>query len=110
MCAVLSQFGVTIALSTYYAHRAHRGPSNADWADAAVIDAIYQLRRSNKLYRVLGARKTWIVLRTNGHYVSRCVVERVMQDMPWRVACKRRRVRTTVADPAATRAQDRVRR
>ena len=108
MCAVLNEYGVTIAPSTYYAHRARRGPSKADWADAAVIDAIWQLRRSQRLYRVLGARKTWIVLRTNGIDVSRCVVERVMREMGWRGACKRRRVRTTVADPAATRAPDRV--
>lgn len=33
-----------------------------------------------------------------------------MREMGWRGACKRRRVRTTVADPAATRAPDRVRR
>jgi putative transposase len=110
MCAILSEYGVTIAPSTYYAHRARRGPSNADWADAAVIDAIYQLRQSNKLYKVLGARKTWIVLRTNGLDISRCVVERLMREMGWRGACKRRRVRTTVADPAATRAPDRVKR
>ncbi|WP_109750552.1 IS3 family transposase [Mycolicibacterium fallax] len=110
MCAVLSEFGVTIAPSTYYAHRARCGPSKADWVDAQVIDAIYRLRRSNPLYRVLGARKTWIVLRTNGLDVSRCAVERVMREMGWRGACKRRRVRTTIADPAATRAPDRVQR
>ncbi|WP_396885479.1 DDE-type integrase/transposase/recombinase [Mycobacterium sp. SMC-8] len=108
MCAVLSEFGVVIAPSTYYAHRARRGPSKADWTDAQVIDAIWRLRRSNKLFAVLGARKTWIVLRTNGLDVSRCVVERVMREMGWRGACKRRRVRTTIADPAATRAPDRV--
>lgn len=49
MCAVLSEYGVAIAPSTYYAHRARRGPSQADWADAAVIDVIYQLRQSNTL-------------------------------------------------------------
>lgn len=110
MCAVLSEYGVTIAPSTYYARRARRGPSKADLTDAAVIDAIWRLRRSHALFKVLGARKTWIVLRTNGFDVSRCVVERVMREMGWRGACKRRRVRTTVADPAATRAPDRVRR
>lgn len=110
MCAVLSEYGVTIAPSTYYAHRARCGPAKADWVDAQVIDAIYRLRRSNPLYRVLGARKTWIVVRANGLDVSRCVVERVMREMGWRGACKRRRVRTTIADPAATRAPDRVQR
>jgi transposase InsO family protein len=110
MCAVLAEYGVAIAPSTYYAHRARGGPSQADLADAQIIDAIWRLRRSSALFKVLGARKTWIVLRTNGVEVSRCVVERVMREMGWRGACKRRRVRTTVADPAATRAPDRVRR
>ena len=110
MCAVLAEYGVAIAPSTYYAHRARTGPATADLADARIIDAIWRLRRSSALFKVLGARKTWIVLRTNGIDVSRCVVERVMREMGWRGACKRRRVRTTVADPAARRAPDRVRR
>lgn len=33
-----------------------------------------------------------------------------MREMGWRGACKRRRVLTTVADPAAMRAPDRVQR
>lgn len=101
MCAVLSEFGVTIAPSRYYARRAPRGPSKADWADAEVIDAICRLRQSQALFKVLGARTTWIVLGSHGIDVSRSVVER---EMGWRGACKRRRMRTTVSDPAATRA------
>ena len=41
------------------------------------------------------------MLRTNGVEVSRGVVERVVREMDWRGACKRRRVRTTVADPTS---------
>lgn len=52
--------------ATYYAHRTRCGPSKADWADAQVIDAIHRLPQSNLLYRVLYARKAWIVLRNNG--------------------------------------------
>ena len=110
MCAVLTEYGIAIAPSTYYAHRVGDGPSTADLADAQIIDAIWRLRKSSALFKVLGARKTWIVLRTNGIDVSRCVVERVMREMGWRGACKRRRVLTTVADPAAMRAPDRVQR
>ena len=107
MCAVLSEYGVTIAPSTYYAHRARYGPSKTDWADAQVIDAIWRLRQSQSLYQVLGARKTWIVLRTNGIDVSRCVVERVMRK--WDGAgVQAPPGTTTVADPAAHRAPDRV--
>lgn len=110
MCAVLTEFGVVIAPSTYYSHRARRGPSKAEWTDAQVIDAIWRLRQSQTLYKALGVRTTWIVLRANGLNVSRCVVERVMREMGWPVACMRRRVRTTVSDLAATRTPDRVRR
>lgn len=110
MCAVLTEYGVTIAPSTYYAHRARGGPSKADWADAQIIDAIWRLRRESHLFKVLGARKTWIVLRSRNIDVSRCAVERLMGEMGWRGALKRRKVRTTIADPSASRAPDRVRR
>jgi putative transposase len=42
--------------------------------------------------------------------VARCTVERIMRENGWRGAMRARRVRTTVADPAATRAPDLVRR
>jgi putative transposase len=87
-----------------------RGPSKADWAEAAVIDAIWRLRQSHALFKVLGAVRRGLCCAPNGIDVSRCVVERVMREMGWRGACKRRQVRTTVADPTATRAPDRVRR
>ena len=55
MCAVLAEYGVAIAPSTYYTHRARGGPSKADLADARVIDAIWRLRRSSALFKVLGS-------------------------------------------------------
>lgn len=69
-------------------------------SDAQVIDAIYMLRERQQLARVLGSRKTWIVLRSSGHEVARCTVERLMREMGWRGALKRKRVRTTSPDPA----------
>jgi len=110
MCAVLSQHGISIAPSTFYEHVHRNGASRQDLVDARVIDAIYRLRCRSRFMKVLGARKMWIVLRSSGVDVSRCKVERLMAEMGWQGALKRRRVRTTVADPAAARAPDRVKR
>lgn len=107
MCAVLCEHGIRIAPSTYYEHIT-RGPSARMFADAQVIDAIFTLRRKRPLMRVLGSRKTWIVLRSNGIDVARCTVERVMREMGWRGASKKKRVRTTVPDSAASRPADLV--
>ena len=107
MCAVLCEHGIHIAPSTYYDH-INRGPSARMFADAQVIDAIFALRRKRPLMRVLGSRKTWIVLRSSGIDVARCTVERVMREMGWHGASKKKRVRTTIPDAAASRPADLV--
>jgi len=107
MCAVLSEHGWRIAPSTYYDH-INRGPSVRMRADAQVIDAIFMLRKNKPLTRVLGSRKTWIMLRGNGLDVARCTVERVMREMGWHGAIKKKRVRTTIPDTAAKRPTDLV--
>ncbi|GED98728.1 integrase [Gordonia crocea] len=107
MCRVLSEHGVPIAPSTYYEHR-HRGPSARMLADARVIDAIWIMRRDQPLTRVLGSRKMWIMLRSNGIDVARCTVERVMAEMGWRGASKKKSPRTTTANPADERPADLV--
>ena len=107
MCAVLSGHGIHIAPSTYYEH-IHRRPSTRMLVDAQVIDAIYMLRKRQPLARMLGSRKTWIVLRSSGYEVARCTVERLMREMRWHGALKRKRVRTTTADPSHARAKDLV--
>jgi putative transposase len=52
----------------------------------------------------------WAHLRRQGIPVARCTVERIMRVNGWRGATRARRIRTTVVDPAATRAPDLVRR
>jgi putative transposase len=42
--------------------------------------------------------------------VARCTVQRLMREHGWRGATRARKVRTTVADPAAERAPDLVKR
>jgi transposase InsO family protein len=50
----------------------------------------------------------WAHLQRQGIPVARRTVERIMWANGWRGATRARRVRTTVADPAATRAPDLV--
>jgi putative transposase len=53
----------------------------------------------------------WLRLRSRGHDVARCTVERLMAQMGVQgVTRQQRRVRTTVADPAAARPLDLVER
>ena len=56
------------------------------------------LREANPLNKRLGSRKTWIRLRSKGFDVSRCSVERVMQDGGWRGANKHKSPKTTIAN------------
>lgn len=109
MCRVLTEYGCTIAPSTYYEHTT-RGPSDRDWRDALIINIIHDLRHKKRFYAALGARKMWVVLNSRGHQVARCTVERLMQLMGWHGAIKGRKVRTTRRDPAHERAADHVQR
>lgn len=109
MCAVLREHGIRIAPSTYYEH-INREPSTRMRRDARVIDAIYTLRVNQPLMRVLGSRKIWIVLRSKGCDVGRCTVERLMGEMGWYGASKKKGIRTTTPNAAHERAEDLVER
>jgi putative transposase len=52
----------------------------------------------------------WLRLRSQGHDVARCTVERVMRQRGWEGARRGRRVRTTIADDHAARPADLVQR
>ena len=52
----------------------------------------------------------WAHLNRQGVPVAKCTVERLKRAHGWRGVTRGRRVRTTVADPAAVRAPDLVRR
>jgi putative transposase len=62
-------------------------------------------RRPESLY---GSLKMWAHLRRLGVPVARCTVERLMRANGWRGATRAKKVRTTIADPAASRAPDLV--
>ena len=57
-----------------------------------------------------GSLKMWTHRQRRGVPVARCTMERLMRDHGWRGAMRARKVRTTVADPAAERAPDLVKR
>ena len=97
---------------TYYAWR-KRPPSKRALSDLVLGEVLadyYQpgaddKRQPESLY---GATKMWAHLGREGITVARATVERLMRANGWKGVVRTRRVRTTEADPAATRAPDLV--
>jgi putative transposase len=105
---VLTEHGIKIAPSTYYETRSRR-PSRRALRDAEIVELIRDAREQRFVVRY-GARKMWLHLRRQGHDVARCTVERLMTQNGWSGALRGKRVRTTIADPNASRATDLVER
>ena len=79
MCRVLTEHGVPIAPSTYYAGR-DRAPSARAQRDAELVPLIRSAHGERRKGRGLyGARKVWNQLRREGVQVGRCRVERLMR-------------------------------
>jgi transposase InsO family protein len=105
---------VPIAPRTYYAHIGRPRSKRALW-EVTVTELLADIyepdqagrRRPESLY---GSVKTWAYLQRGGFPVARCTVERLMRANGWRGVTRARKVRTTVADPAAARAGDLVNR
>ncbi|WP_372474396.1 IS3 family transposase, partial [Rhodococcus rhodochrous] len=76
VCRVLSQAGVQIAPSTYYAAKT-RPPSPRTVRDAELVEEIHRVHGEN--YAVYGARKVCAELKRQGIRVARCTVERLMR-------------------------------
>ncbi len=113
ICRVLAEHGCKIAPSTYYAAR-KRGPSARARRDLLVLIEIKRVHKASHggLY---GARKIYHqLLRENilveDQPVARCTIERLMRNAGLPGVSRRRKVRTTIADPAATRPPDVVKR
>ena len=114
ICRVLTEHGVPIAPSGYYAAR-HRPPSARAQRDQRVLAEIRRIFHDRDLGRGLyGARKVWHQLRreggVDGRPVPRCQVERLMRGDGLRGAVRGRKVVTTRPDRAATRPPDLVER
>jgi putative transposase len=105
---VLSEHGCPIAPSTYYDHRTRR-PSRRQLRDEELKRLIESEREKSKFTRLLGARKMWLHLRSQGHGVARCTIERLMRELGVTGAQRAKKPpRTTVPDTAATRPADLV--
>jgi putative transposase len=118
ICRVLSEHGVKIAPSTYYAAR-HRPPSARTKRDEVVLDHVRRVHASPTIGRRLyGVRKVWNELgreRARGEHpelghVPRCQVERLMRADGLRGVRRGRQFVTTRADTTAPRAPDLVKR
>lgn len=103
---MLTEHGVKIAPSTYYEAR-YRRPSRRALRDAEVTELI-RTAREHRFRARFGARKMWLHLRTQGHDVARCTVERLMATQGWTGALRGKRVRTTIPDPRDVRPADLV--
>jgi putative transposase len=108
ICAV-----VPIAPATYYEHRARRRDPDLRPERAKRDDELREdiLRVWKENFAVYGAKKVWLQLRREGTVVARCTVERLMRDMGLQGAVRGRAFKvTTVADDAALRPPDLVKR
>lgn len=103
MCAQLAGLGCAFAPSTYYDAR-RRPRSRRAIADEYLMELIQKTYDEN--YSCYGARKIWLALRQDDHDVARCTVERLMRVLGLRGTSRGKVKRTTVADPAAPRAED----
>ena len=110
ICSVLTQHGVQVAPSTYYAAKT-RPVSARAVRDAELVEVMREVHADrNKGRGVAGYRKMWHLLRRDGHQVARCTVARLMPIAGLRGVTRGRLFRTTTPDPAAARPADLVKR
>jgi hypothetical protein len=114
ICDALTELGVPIAPRTYYAHLG-RAPSKRALWEITLTEILAGFYEPNQAGRrppesLYGSLKMWAHLQRQGVPVARSTIERLMRANRWRGATRARRVRTTVVDPAATRAPDLVNR
>ncbi len=105
MCAVLSEHGVKISPSTSY-EWIDKKPTKRQLRDEEIVDAILQLRESNKLNKRLGTRKMRLTLRGAGHDVAHCTIERLYHQNGWEGARYGSHHKTTPPDEKHDRHPD----
>jgi transposase InsO family protein len=111
---VLTEHGCAIAPRTFYAWLSRPLSARALW-DTVITEVLagyyepdeHGRRPPESLY---GATKMWAHLQRQGIAVARCTVERLMRANGWQGVTRAKKVRTTIADPAAARAADLVKR
>lgn len=103
ICRVLSEHGMPIAPSTYYAARS-RLPSPRAVRDEWLKAEISRVWTAN--FEVYGAEKVWLELNRQGIAVARCTVARLMRDLGLQGVRRGRKVRTTIPGKDGQRAGD----
>jgi putative transposase len=103
ICRVLTEHGMPIAPSTYYAARS-RPPSPRAMRDERLKGEIGRVWRDN--FEVYGAEKLWLELNRQGVTVARCTVARLMRELGLQGARRGRKVRTTIPGKDGQRAGD----
>ncbi|MFX9224370.1 IS3 family transposase, partial [Acinetobacter baumannii] len=79
ICRVLSEHGVKIAPSGYYAFKSRPISARAA-SDAELVIELRRVFTDRSLGRgISGVRKMWHLLRREGIVVARCTVERLMR-------------------------------
>lgn len=117
ICRVLTEHGVPIAPSTYYAVKS-RPPSARSVRDEGLAQEIARVFGARELGRGLaGARKVWHLLKRDPDVearfgpVARCTVERLMREQGLQGMRRGpKKVRTTTPDDSAARPPDLVKR
>lgn len=110
ICRVLTEHGVKIAPSTYYAARTRPASARA-LRDAQLVEHIEQVFWDRSKGRgISGARKIWRLLAREDIAVARCTVERLMRQQGLRGIRRGKQFVTTRPDDAAARPPDRVER
>ena len=104
---MLTEHGLAIAPSSYYAHRI-RPACARSIRDAELIVEIRRVHEDN--YRVYGVRKVWRQLNREGDRRGGCTVERLMAAEGLHGVVRGATTRTTRADAAAPRPEDLVER
>lgn len=107
ICSVLSNAGLQVAASTYYAAKTRR-PSARARRDAELSPALRKLWEDN--YCVYGARKLWKAARRAGYDVGRDQVARLMRAEGIEGVRRTKQVRTTRPAESTPRHPDLVNR
>lgn len=112
ICRALTAHGWKIAPRTFYAWLG-RAPSKRSLWDTTVTEVLAGYYEPDENGRrppesLYGSLKMWAHLNREGIGVARCTVERLMRHNGWQGVTRAKKVRTTVSDPAASRASDLV--
>ncbi len=110
ICRVLSEHGVKIAPSGYYAFKSRPISARAA-SDAELVIELRRVFTDRSLGRgISGVRKMWHLLRREGIVVARCTVERLMRQEGLRGVRRGKQFVTTRSDDKAARPADHVER